>query len=104
MFSLAQDNGMFRAFTDQQRYFPLVAASVPSTLDHTPNTLDSVPRGGNSNSHGARPVDRIITMIKWIRTDSLSIKNALSPKNTFHSWQPRYSTLNPKPSTLNSKP
>ena len=32
----------------------------------------------NSNSHGARPVHLIITMIKWIRTSRLSIKNALS--------------------------
>ena len=28
--------------------------------------------------HGARPVHRIITMIKWIRTSRLSIKNSLS--------------------------
>jgi len=27
-----------------------------------------LPGRGNSNSHGARPVDLIITMIKWIRT------------------------------------
>jgi len=31
---------------------------------------------GNSNSHGARPVHLIITMIKWIRTSRLSIKNS----------------------------
>jgi hypothetical protein len=31
----------------------------------------------NSNSHGARPVHLIITMIKWIRTSRLSIKNSL---------------------------
>jgi len=30
----------------------------------------------NSNSHGARPVHLIITMIKWIRTSRLSIKNS----------------------------
>ena len=29
-----------------------------------------------SNSHGARPVHLIITMIKWIRARRLSIKNA----------------------------
>jgi len=29
------------------------------------------------NSHGARPVHLIITMIKWIRTSRLSIKNSL---------------------------
>ena len=32
---------------------------------------------GNSNSHGARPVHLIITMIRWIRTSRLSIKNSL---------------------------
>jgi len=30
---------------------------------------------GNSNSHGARPVHLINTMIKWNRTSRLSIKN-----------------------------
>ena len=33
-----------------------------------------LPGKGNSNSHGARPVHLIITMIKWIRTSRLSIK------------------------------
>jgi len=33
---------------------------------------------GDSNSHGARPVHLIITMIKWIRTSRLSTKNSLS--------------------------
>ena len=28
--------------------------------------------------HGARPVHRIITMMKWIRTSRLSVKNSLS--------------------------
>jgi len=37
-----------------------------------------LPGKGNSNSHGARPVHLIITMIKWIRTRRLSIKNYLS--------------------------
>ena len=37
-----------------------------------------LPGKGNSNSHGARPVHLINTMIKWIRTRRLSIKNALS--------------------------
>ena len=36
------------------------------------------PGKGNSNSDGARPVHQIITMIKWIRTSRLSIKNYLS--------------------------
>ena len=33
-----------------------------------------LPGKGNSNSHGARPVYLIITMINWIRTSRLSIK------------------------------
>ena len=37
-----------------------------------------LPGKGNSNSHGARPVHLIITMIKWIWTIRLSIKNSLS--------------------------
>ena len=37
-----------------------------------------LPEQGNSNSHGARPVHLIITMIKWLRTSRLSIKNSLS--------------------------
>ena len=37
-----------------------------------------LPGKGNSNFHGARPVHLIITMIKWIRTSRLSIKNSLS--------------------------
>jgi len=36
-----------------------------------------LPGKGNPNSRGARPVHLIITMIKWIRTSSLSIKNSL---------------------------
>jgi len=37
-----------------------------------------LPGKGNTNSHGARPVHLIITMIKWIQTSRLSIKNSLS--------------------------
>jgi len=37
-----------------------------------------LPGKGNSNSHDARPVHRIITMIKWFRNSRLSIKNSLS--------------------------
>ena len=37
-----------------------------------------LPGKGDSNSHGARPVHLIITMIKWIRTSRLPIKNSLS--------------------------
>jgi len=31
----------------------------------------------NSNSHDTRPIHLIITMIKWIRTSRLSMKNSL---------------------------
>ena len=34
-----------------------------------------LPGKGDSNSHGARPAHRIITMIQWIRTSRLSIEN-----------------------------
>ena len=37
-----------------------------------------LPGNGNSNSHGARPVHLIITMIKWTQTSRLSITNSLS--------------------------
>ena len=40
-----------------------------------------LPRKGNSNFHGARPVHLIITMIKWIRTSRLSIKKTLSARH-----------------------
>ena len=38
-----------------------------------------LPGKGNSNSHGARPVHLIMTMIKWTRTSRLSIKKSLFP-------------------------
>jgi hypothetical protein len=46
-----------------------------------------LPRKGNSNSHGARPVHQIITIMKLIRTSRLSIENSpsllsLSPCST----------------------
>ena len=37
-----------------------------------------LPRKGNSNSHGVRPVHLIITKMKWIRTSRLSIKKSRS--------------------------
>ena len=36
-----------------------------------------LPGKGNSNSQGARSAHLIITMMKWIRTSRLSIKNSL---------------------------
>jgi len=48
-------------------------------MDRAPRKVDvRLPEKGNSNSHGARPVHLIITMITWIRTSRLSIKNCLS--------------------------
>ena len=43
-----------------------------------------LPGKGNSNSH------LIITMMKWIRTSRLSIKNSLSLRPRFHFHFPRY--------------
>ena len=37
-----------------------------------------LPGKGNSNSHGARPVHLIITIIKWIQTSRLSITTSHS--------------------------
>ena len=37
-----------------------------------------VPGKGNSSSYGSRPVYQIISMIEWMRTSRLSIKNILS--------------------------
>jgi len=45
----------------------------------TPRSFpEPTPYNGNSNSHGARPIHQIISMIKWIRTSRLSVQNCLS--------------------------
>ena len=41
-----------------------------------------LPGKENSNSHGARPVHLIITMMLWIRIRRLSIKNSLAKPRT----------------------
>jgi len=52
---------------------------VVQTHIHLVRKVDvRLPGKGNSNSDGARLVHLIITMIKWIRTSRLSIKNSLS--------------------------
>jgi len=52
---------------------------LPSTLGCSRvSTRHTLPGKGNSNSHGARPVHLIVTMITRIRTSRLSIKNSLS--------------------------
>jgi len=41
---------------------------------HSARNVDvRLPGKGNSNSHGARPVHQLISMIKWIQTSRLSI-------------------------------
>ena len=55
-------------------------------LEHLPHTILQLgrkvdvrlPGKRNSDAHGARPVHLIITIIKWIRTSRLPIKNSLS--------------------------
>ena len=60
-----------------------VLASTNGALESSSRRLQSsidvrIPGRGQANSHGARPAHLIITMIKWIRTSRLSIKNSLS--------------------------
>jgi len=73
------------------RHFPLLD-NRPSPRVSLPESVSSdccrkvdvrLPGKGNSNSNGARPVHLIITMIKWIRTSRLSIKNSLSLSSEF---------------------
>ena len=45
---------------------------------------ERLPRKGNSNSHGSRPVHLIITMIKWILTSRLSMKKSLCRHHALH--------------------
>ena len=52
--------------------------STCHAIMHSGRKVDvRLPGTGNSNSHGTRPVHLIITMIKWIRTSRLSMKNSL---------------------------
>ena len=56
----------------------LVVGMGAQWVQGLPRKVDvRLPGKGNSNSHGARPVRLIITMIKWVRTGRLSIKNSL---------------------------
>ena len=57
-------------------HFELVPACVEFWMSRKFRKVDArLPGKGNSNSHGTRPVHLIITMIKWIRTSRLSMKN-----------------------------
>ena len=55
-------------------------ASLQEVAEHAGSRKVDIrlPGKGNSNSHGARPVHLIITVMKWMRTSRLSIKNCLS--------------------------
>jgi len=63
---------------------------VVQGLESTRKVDVSIPGKGNSNTHGARPVHLIISMIKWIRTSELSIQNSLwipaSPAGWWLQW------------------
>jgi hypothetical protein len=54
-----------------------VHAEKDTPLVHTKAEI-RLPGKGNSNSHGAKPVHQIISMIKWIRTSGFSIKKSLT--------------------------
>ena len=58
------------------RAFPTVGAINYPILGYSRNPFEVLCVG--AGSHGARPVHLTITMIKWIRTSRLSIKNSLS--------------------------
>ena len=45
-----------------------------------------LPGKRNPNSHSARPVHQIISMMKWIRTSGLAVKNSLSSFLGFGVW------------------
>ena len=54
-----------------------MVVSLNSRLESNKEEDDDEDRS-QVNSHGARPVHLIITMIKWMRTSRLSIQNTLS--------------------------
>jgi len=54
------------------------AASIATRLPGVRKVDVRLPGKGDSNSYGASPVHLIITMITWIRTSRLTIKNSLS--------------------------
>ena len=58
---------------------------------HLPRKVDErLPGKGNSTSHGARPDHLIITIIWWIRTIRLSIKNSLYQLKTLNARKVEY--------------
>ena len=57
---------------------PPLAETLARPAGSTRKVDVRLPGKVNPNSHGTRPVHLIITMIQWIRTSRLSIKNSLS--------------------------
>jgi hypothetical protein len=65
---VAQDEELVEAFLAEiKKVFP-ASRKVDTRL----------PGKGELNSHGARPVHQIISMIEWIRTSRLSKQNSIS--------------------------
>jgi hypothetical protein len=67
--------------SSQGQNLALTGVFIPSSLDSGYRYFPRVcrlPGKGNSNSHGARPVHQIFSMIKRIRTSRLSIINLRS--------------------------
>jgi len=54
-----------------------VHAEKDTSLVHE-KVIIRLPGKGNSDSHGAKPVHEIISMMKWIRTSGFSIKKSLT--------------------------
>ena len=52
--------------------------AAPVQVSSTRKVDARLPGKGNSTSHGARPVHLVITMMKWIRTGRLSMKDSFS--------------------------
>ena len=65
---------LYRVVNDAVEHAPLWRLRVTRKVDIR------LSGKGNSTPHGARPVHLTSTMIKWIRTSRLSIKNSLSPQ------------------------
>ena len=65
--------------TNQNTAVELEAQTAEQMRYHLETKVDTrLPGKGNSNSHGARPVHHIISMMKWIRASRLSINDSLS--------------------------
>ena len=69
-----------RSETPAEAELLYVQAMVQQLFEGTKKVDARLPGKRNSKSHGAKPVHIMITMMKWIRTSRLSIKNSLSVK------------------------